>query len=373
MLNPADFGLIKNPFSLVPGVGVRRWAGMPQTKKALTDVVASVRPNDIGSSEFVVIHGKYGAGKTHALEYFAHCINTPHPEEEHPGRAIYIGEVVEGSGLSFSALYARILEKLKEDKVIARVARGVKESVQATVTKMSDQMGYEITDDALAIHQAVSLPHDRAMIESLNKYGIPFQADKGDLAAADALSSLFRVMTSPIGDHPPCYGAVYLFLDEMEALGDIKTPQQHAFFNALRALINKVPEHFCLIFSFTLDAAVLERVLPGFLLERKTRAYIECENFLPASAKEFVREYLREIRPEGYTSFSPPLPPQDFHPFTEEAIDFIFEHDNTALVPRRILKNMLRVWERASRRELLQPGGEITREMADEILTGIGV
>ena len=361
MLTPADFGLIKNPFSIVPGVGVERWAGLPKTKESLADVVSSVRPDDIGASEFVVIYGKYGAGKTHALEYFAHHINNPPSDEKFPGRAIYMSEIVDGSGLSFSSLHQRILDNIEEEGVVVSLARAVKDSVQVAANQLSEQMKTDVTSD-LAIQKAVLLPQDRAMVKSLNDTTSIPKPDKSDLASAKALSSLFRVMTSPIGNRAPCFGAVYLFLDEVETVLDVKVPLQQAFFGGLRALINEMPKNFGLVLSFTEELAVLESALPRFLQERRTRPNIECENLQTDGAKNFVREYLEGVRPDGYS------PPQPFYPFKEEAIDAIFEHENTALVPRRMIRSMLRVWERVSREGILPPGEEITREMADDVL-----
>ena len=357
MLNPAEFGLTQNPFSLVPGTGVEHWAGMPKMKKAMTEIVTCVRPDDVGASEFVILHGKFGAGKTHALEHFAHKING----EKDGGRAIYMGELVDGTGLSFSGLHRRILEEQIEGDALVRLSRNVKDSVQTVIDQMSAQMQTGVIDD-LAIQKVVA-PRDRPMVKSLNKAGRVLPSGKGDLAAAKGLASLFRVMTSPIGDNKPCYGAVYLFLDEVEAvLHDVKMPMQAAFFSSLRALINEVPEHFALILSCTEEAAALEALLPTYLQERRTRSNIECGDLSLDGAKDFVRDYLKGVRPSGYS------PPQPFHPFKEEAIvDAIFEREST-MIPRRIIKNMLRVWERASRDNLLRPGEEITREMADEIL-----
>ena len=78
-----------------------------------------------------------------------------------------------------------------------------------------------------------------------------------------------------------------------------------------------------------------------------------------------MREYLGYVRPEGNKGVL-----HAFYPFSEDAIDSIFEREAT-LVPRKILMRLRRVWERAARQEGLEPGQEITREMADNILAGV--
>lgn len=360
MLSPADFGLQDNPFSLVPSAEVENWAGMPKTKEALADVVASVRPDDVGSSECVVIHGDYGAGKSHALRYFAHQINT-----EQDSLAIYMSEVVTGAAPKFSELCKGICEQLKDEPT-----NHIAKSVDAAIKKCADRLAKEKDiniSSQMAIEQAVP-KQDRYMVKHLcDKQSIP-DMGKEDHAAATQLASLFRVMTSAIdGDLPP-YSAVYLFLDEMEHVFEAKAAAQIQFFSALRILINAVNEHFAMVLSFSAPTAVLEAAVPEYLKERMTRQYIGCEKLGPEEAQQFTQDFLRQIRID---SFSAP-DNNPYYPFSEGAIEVIFERETT-LVPRRILQAMRRIWERAVRREGLEKGEAISKEMAEEILISGGL
>ena len=358
MLNPADFGLKENPFSMVPDTDVEYWAGLSETKRALSDVVDSVRPDDVGSSEFVVICAPWGAGKSHALRYFAHRINKV-------GRncAVYLSEIMVGAGLSFVALCPRIHEQLK-GAPMSRITSRIKESVDACADQMREGSGFSNVSPELAIEERIP-QQDREIIKSLYQYGQLPQWGQDDYSATKGLASLFRVMTSPIANNSPAFGAVYLFLDEVEYALEDKAAKQIAFFSALRSLINGIPEHFALALSFSASTAVLEAVVPSALNERMTRPYIQCEQLTEDSAKEFVREYLGFVRPsENF------LPQQPFYPFSEATVNAIFERETT-LVPRRILSHLRRVWERAVRYENLQPGEEISRKMAETILEGV--
>ena len=355
--NPADFGLKENPFGIVPDAEVKHWAGMPETKSSLRDVVASVRPDDIGASEFVVLLGDYGAGKSHALRFFSHQIN----QKGGGGCAIYLGEVMVGSGLSFSSLCLSILDHIKDK--MSGIHRAIKDAVDKSVNKMQQEHpGIPVRPEAV-IEQQIQ-PQDREMVKSL--YGadrVP-QMGNSDHAVAKNLASLFRVMTSRIGDSPPPYAAVYLFLDEVEVVLEARQQQQAAFFGALRILINEVTEHFGMVLSFSQPVAVLEATIPEFLKERMTRKYIACEKLPVEGAKQFVQEFLGFVRIDGFS------PPQPLYPFSESAVDAIFDHE-TALVPRRILMHLRRVFERSIRVEGLKPGEDISREMAENILQGV--
>ena len=66
--------LTSNPFTLVPGRRVTVWAGYKELQQQLLDIVKSCRSDQVGLSEFVVLHGDYGAGKSHALRYLEYWI-----------------------------------------------------------------------------------------------------------------------------------------------------------------------------------------------------------------------------------------------------------------------------------------------------------
>lgn len=344
MLNPSDFGLQSNPFPSMPSAEVEIWAGLPETKKHLEDVVVTVQPDDVGASEFVVIHGNYGAGKSHAMRYFTHRIN-----KLGKNKAIYLSEIRSGKGLSFSVLCGRIRDQLDEDETKKRIVETVKRSIEERPPKAIEE----------------KIPHpDREMVRFFCREEEIPELGKDDYSATKDLGVLFRVITSSIDGDEPAFGAIYLFLDEVECVMEEKALQQIAFFNALRSLLNEVTEHFALVLSFSTPTAMLEAVVPEALQQRMTRQYIECQELDTEEAKKFVQEYLSFVRPDNFS------PPQPFYPFSEAAINTIFEREPT-LVPRTILRHLRRVWERAARHGNLQPGHEISREMADEILTGI--
>src|SRR5579863_9867197 len=66
--------LTKNPFTLVADPNTQTWADYEDVRKALMDVITSCRNDQVGLSEFVVLHGEIGTGKSHALRYLHNYI-----------------------------------------------------------------------------------------------------------------------------------------------------------------------------------------------------------------------------------------------------------------------------------------------------------
>lgn len=365
MLEPTNFGLRKNPFSTVPDAEVRNWAGLPETKTALADVVRSVRLDDVGTSEFVIMQGDYGAGKSHALRYFTHEIN-----EEGYGHAIYVSEIRGESGLSFASLARRIVAGL-DDETVRRLATRIREFIDAEKNVMQQravEAKIPAPDDANAvIRNTVFSQSDYNVVERLYHDGrtAEISDNASDYVAAKTLASLFRVMVLPLRDGPPAFGAIYLFLDEVESAWEEKAAKQVAFLAGLRSLLNEINERFAVVLSFTSQTALLEAAMPDALRERMTRSYVQCEQLTTEGAKRFIVDYLKYVRPS--TEY---VAPQPFYPFSEAAIDTILDRES-ALVPRRILLRLRRVWERAARSEQVEVGGEIAADVADHILAGV--
>lgn len=357
MLDSQQFGLKSSPFSLIPNADVRFWAGLPETKRALKDVIVSVRDDDVGSSEFVLLNGNYGAGKSHALRYFAR------EAREADGISIYLEDILAAPKLSFSALAQRVSESL-DAEVSQRLITSVKDAFRQCRETTNAQQNVPVDEFAI-VRRFVPSPDHAAAMHILDSSSIPSLVAKDDYDVVRRLASILRLSTSRIGDNQPAFQATYLFLDEVEALADQTAAVQIAFFASLRSLINALPDHFALVLSFSLPTGVLESYVPPPIWERMTRPPIEVAQLSVEEATQFVKEYLECVRPdEGY------VPPQPFFPFSQEAVLAIFDQE-TSLVPRRILGHLRRVWERVARHELLTNGEEISREDTERILQAV--
>ena len=377
----ADFGLKKNPFrTLVTEESTKHWAGMSEIKGMLEDIVRSVQPDDIGQSECVILYGAYGGGKTHALRYFTRKIR-----KENMGYAFYVGKVRLSAKSTFLVLYKTIINENKTmllellEKVIGAVHEEV--SIARKSGKYPNLRGDEVYSQQI-IDDMASPTSAHLISELFKKYDGLINANENDIAqfltsasiasddysAASALASLIAVMTSPLGNQPAPYDAAYVFLDEVEDLLSMKYADLYVFQGAIRELLNRTADSNCaILLSMTIGTPEeLEAQLEPFLIERLTRPHIQMKELQDDDAKIFVTDFLQSARLTNENLSQP------FSPFTEEAIDFLLERD-PQIVPRRILRNMGSVFERATRREKVLPGEDISREIAEEILNDMGV
>lgn len=392
MNNLEGYGLSQNPFPLTPDYRVTNWAGRDEIKTRMRDVVLSVLATDTGLSEFVVMLGTYGAGKTHALRYFSTIINEVE-KDAFKSIAIYVPKVQVAPKISFLSIYFQIMQELGLDFI-----KELSEELKVKVKAAADELGGELPrseekalleeDQNFFVKQVLnSIPkEDRPIVSLLISYadgddkvgkylyeGKPVipntdftQQINTDYMATKVLSCLFRAMTISIGEQEPVYNAVQLFIDEVEDIIEAKSAEQLAFWQSIRELFNRLPYRFALILAFSADTALLEAIIPIPVAERTSRQNIELQALDAEEAKEFLKSHLGNFRPDDYTGTQP------FHPFTEDAIDYIFEQ-TVVLIPRKIFRKLRTVFERAVRREGLQPGEEIDGSLAEDIMISMGL
>ena len=392
MVDLSEYGFKENPFPLTPDYRVTNWAGREDTKRLLLDVVQSVLVTDTGLSEFVILLGTFGAGKTHSLRYLSTLINEIEPHV-YNSKAIYVPKVQIAPKISFLSIYFQIIQELGND-FLKNLASGIKDKIKKAAKNIGEQYDREKerqlleSDPYFFINKAIeSVPReDRPMIELLNaldngdssvekffldgKTAITSSAFSQpintDYMAIRVLAGLFRAMTIEINGQSTLFSGVHLFIDEVEELMEAKAAEQMSFWQAIRELVNRLPYNFALLLSFTADTALLEATMPEAIAERTSRQIIYFEALDIDEAKSFLSAHFESFRPEGYS------PPQPFHPFNEEAVDFILEQ-TVVLVPRKIFRSLRTVLERAIKREGLEPGEEITASLAEEIFIAMGI
>ena len=387
MSDLTGFGFREHPFALVPRSAVKNWAGMEDERRLLTDIVESVLTTDTGLSEFVILHGSYGAGKSHALRYFTTAISETRATY-FKAHAIYLPKVRVDQKVDFVRLYKEIVREMGRD-LFQNLATTIVQRIDSAADTLGDKMdrekerelkrkepGYfkkKVMDnineeDRSTIELIQMLKSEPDKVLAYLFEGKPTIGDAGftqaidtDYVATKVLASIFGAMTLKIGEEEPAYQAVYLFIDEVEDIWDLKPLEQVAIWNGIRELLNRLPENFCLLLAFTGDAALLEATIPQGLAERTSRQNIELQSLEADQAKAFIRHHLAHFRCEDFS------PPQPFYPFSEEAIDYVLE-TVVVMVPRKIFRSLRTVLERAIRHEGLEPGDEIGPDMAEQIL-----
>jgi hypothetical protein len=375
-----DYGLSRDPFAIVPDGPVDNWAGRKELREDLMDLMMGVRASDIGSTEFLVLYGELGAGKSHALRYLKTQIEKP--DSQFRSLVIYLERPRVSAKLSFLELYRYVISEIGREQIKAFCAR-VKQEMDVAIHKIAADAGLgNVVDKSSFEEPAIASirKNDRRMVHLLRRGAADpdkifnflngnTQCDgpeyEGEIASDFMASQIFgdflRVLTSELWSGSRILESVYIFIDEGEILFDAKATESDPVFSGIRELIDGLPYGLGLIMSFSAATALIEAYMPQHLLKRMTHDFIEVPMLEDHQAIEFLKEQLNAFRPEGSPHAG------TFYPFTEEAIAHIVENQTT-LTPRNLFKDCRRVLERAIRKHDLEPGDEISKDLAERIL-----
>lgn len=375
-----DFDLRQDPFPIAPESSVDNWAGDHELRDDLVDIVKGVRGSDIGVSEFVVVYGELGAGKSHALRYLKTLISEQ-PEEYH-ALAIYLERPRVASKLNFELLSRYIIQQIGRER-INKYCGEVHKIVEDLVQHLADEAGMGNQPNKSSFYEAAFerfRENDRPMVRLLANGTKPgskvFEFLSGDakadvagsyeakvdsdFMAAKVLADLFRILTTDLNGRS-VIDAVYLFIDECEMLLEAKLTESENVFAGLRELINGLPYRFGLMMSFSAATALIEAIMPSHMLKRLTRSYFEVPMLDDDLALEFLRTQLNFYRTPSSSREG------TFYPFSDEAVDVIIGNE-VSLTPRTLFIACKRVFERALRRYDLQPGETISADVARKVL-----
>ncbi|MGH9472074.1 MAG: hypothetical protein ACRD1M_04970 [Terriglobales bacterium] len=374
----------KNPFTLVAGANVDVWADYENVRQALIDVITSCRADQVGLSEFVVLHGEVGTGKSHALRYLQQYI-TAARRDEFRSACVYLESTKLAKKTDFVAVYRRVMEALRShvEDTANRLDAAMDEKARATgMARIQDVQAekerlWNANAEALApqFPSLIRLLH--GLVEDDHAFSVLCGNDSGNLDdyqltgpidseydASRCLSAYVNLVTNPNRDVLSeatfeANRAFYLFIDEVELLQDFKPAEVLSINQGVRDLINGCPQAFCLIFGVSGDPRILFGIFDKFVVRRFSRDPIEIQALDVAESVRFLKEVLRNYRLD-------PSDPDEY-PFREAALHRIAEktQDKTAAL---LFRSSRRVLERAILTDQLKPGGWIEVADVDNLL-----
>jgi hypothetical protein len=378
--------LRKNPFTLVAETNTDVWADYENVRQALLDVVTSCRTDQVGLSEFVVLHGEIGTGKSHALRYLQNYITVKHAQQ-FVSPCVYLESTKLAKKTDFLAIYRRVMEALRNHifDTASKLDSAFEERAKTSgLTRSQDIQNekhklWKNSAEELApqFPSLVHLLHGLVAGDShpfsilcgnssdgVEEYQLTGPIDS-EYDASKCLSAYINLITSPnraiLSETAfQASKAVYLFIDEVELLQDFKPGDVLSINQGIRDLINGCPQAFCLIFGVSGDPRILFAIFDKFVVRRFSRDPIEIQALDEAESVRFLKEVLKNYRANNTDP--------DEYPFRESALLRIAEKtpEKTAA---SLFRTSRRVLEKAVLSGNLQPGGWIEPADVDVYLT----
>ena len=382
--------LTSNPFTLVPSAKVTVWAGYSHLRSELLDVVRSCRSDQVGLSEFAILHGDLGTGKSHALRYLKYLIDDER-REEFDSPCVYLETLKVAANMNFVALYGKVMEELEPH--IIETAEWLDLEVEETAQRQNPSArpneqqraieeiyndrrltpGYPPlslllrgikngSNEALALLRGGKLPGAGAMVK-YGKYNMPSAIDS-EYDATKCLGAYVNLCTrgASILSEGEIVGrnkAFYFFFDELEIANDFRPQEALSINQGIRELVNACPENCCFLFGMTGDVRSIYGLLTQGVLRRMSREPLEIEPLTSEEAVDFLRQVLKGHRSD--------VEDPDEYPFLEEALLAIAE-DTQVKTSSELFRKCRRVLEKSVLSGALKPGGVIGTDMVKKAL-----
>lgn len=382
--------LTSNPFTLVPGERVTIWAGYSQLRSQLLDIVQSCRSDQVGLSEFAILHGELGTGKSHALRYLKNLI-TDESREVFDSPCVYLETLKVAANMNFVALYNKVMDILIPhieetavwlDLAVEETAKrqnpngSLREQEQAIDRIYNDPQltpGYPPLSLLLrgiknesSEARSLLLGNRIAGAGAMDKYGKynMTSAIESEYDATRCLGAYVNLCTRGTsilreGDAIGRNKAFYFFFDELEIANDFRPQEALSLNQGIRELINACPENCCFLFGMTGDVRSIYGLLTQPVIRRMSREPLEIEPLTSHEAVDFLRQVLKGHR-------SDPGDPDEY-PFERDALFAIAERTQIK-TSSELFRGCRRVLEKSVLSGALKPGGTIDVDMVNQAL-----
>ena len=379
-----------NPFTLVPIDRVTVWAGYPDLQAQLFDIVESCRSDRVGLSEFAIVHGDYGAGKSHALRFLRYCI-TERDKGKFNSPCVYLATMRVSSTMSFVVLYRRLIEILLphiretadwldlavEDSARRRVPGNRLGEIEKamdeiygdpTITPGFPSLSLILRGIKNDAPEAVQILlgeklSGQGAAKTYRKYNMagPIDSEYDATRCLGAYVNLCTRGTTTLseGDVLARSKAFYFFFDELEIVNDFRPQEALSMNQGLRDLINACPENCCFLFGMSGDVRDIYGLLTTPVIRRMSREPLGIEPLTSDEAVEFLTQVLK-----GYRS---DLDDPDEHPFEKESLFAIAEATQNK-TPSELFRGCRRVLEKSVLSGTLTLGDTIGVDMVNEFL-----
>lgn len=342
MLTWKDFHLEDDPFAVTPPKDRIIWADRETLKRQLKNAFRRSLLST-PSRIIVCIWGEWGAGKTHAMNYFSN------PE--------VIKQLVDELGIKISLLpisipiifplgnildtiYFEMVEKIGVDRIIEALNKleSKYESIRPKelfIKDVSEYMDPRVANAFVTLKGKRRLIFERylsmtATSAELRNAGIA----RGIKTSTDKIRTLTGIVNLLTGT---ITSRVFVWFDDLERIGDLPGRDIFEFQYFLRDILDNVPNNLIIIFNTTLlpgekiedrmaflGDAIKYRISDRIIIQPLTR-----EDF-----SAYVRDLLLNFRPKPSKEEI-----DEFFPFETEALDLVFsklKEERAPLTPRQV-------------------------------------
>jgi hypothetical protein len=316
------------------------WAGYEKEQMLFQKFLIRSRAEQVGNTNFLLLYGDYGTGKSHALLWASHWLR--------------------GYGGDAKSV-AYLIPTLKKDKGRLTFAGAFKDDLLAKTTLLDDVVGYQqflgrcvvqyvqeknlgtdaVNDDVIEkMLPSVELYNFAKRIYSCkNRDEVQHMLAPGNLSDYQAMINFTRLVNLFVYEMRFVSGAkrfrqsVHLFIDEFDDIRNASSKEVLEANDLLRHIYDYCPNCFGLVVAMSVVQEVIPTIMAEYVIGRVNRQ-IEFAVLDRSAASDFVIKIMDERRlSKGDVNMT------GAYPFTRDAVD-VLVGQITFRTPRKIVNIM---------------------------------
>ncbi|WP_111309605.1 hypothetical protein [Confluentibacter sediminis] len=365
MRNLQEYNLKENPFqylTAMPGINdssVIPWSGMPKLYEKINSVYSNLY--NLKPRQIILNWGPYGGGKTFAAHHF---MEKEYDQEGIETLQVYIRSPKLGNNASVE-FYKSILTFIS--------FRKIRKQIQNLLEIFGEDDFFDFLHSRIRSEELVEAiiligSGDEEVQSIMNRY-VYSGLTKTELMqvnlaknidwGTDSIKFLSGIIYCFIGDQTRYNGRFVLWLDEMEDMIYYSQKEYRLFSQVLRDLFDSLNQYTTIFMNFTLaesEESTIELLLGNALWSRITTK-IRFNDLSKQDAFLYIKEALRQQHVSDSQN--------EYYPFSEDLVDFIFEIiPEDAVTPREINRYLGGILSFAQNEEK-----EITSDLIGEYFT----
>ena len=353
VMSPADYyksaNLSGNPFRSTPNFAAdpraRIWVGYEKQKRQLDKYLHRSLADQVGNTNFLMLYGDYGTGKSHALLWSQNKI-LHDDRDEFDSVCYFIPTLRKGKGkLTFAGAF---LDDVVAKSDLLSNVRAFYNFLTECIALCRSAHGY---DHEVSPEKIIEILIPPVELNNFAKQIFHCQKEEdfqkliapkalADYQAMMIFTRLVNLFVQEIeiseSDRRRFKKAAFLFIDELDDLERASSQEAREVNDILRHIYDNCPNCFCLVIALSAEISQLPALFFDYILSRIHRQ-IELVGLDKEDAVTFVHEILNSNRVDADGE-------ADYFPFEKAAIDAIASQ-LTEITPRKIVNTMQQVIE----------------------------
>lgn len=352
VMTPVEFyracNLSGNPFrsnpthSSDPRIDI--WVGYERQQQQLVKFLARTRADQVGNTNFIMLYGGYGTGKSHALLWAQNRILNVEAAQ-YDAVCYFVPTLKKAKGqLTFAGAFTDDI--VAKSRLIADI-QSYKTFLGTQIFRYRDEkkIGHDVTSESIIekLIPAVDLYNfAKELFNCENEEEVrAVVCPKGltDYQAVVIFTRIVNLFVHEIILDSGSYRfkkAAYLFVDELDDLLRTNVKEARLVNDSLRHLYDACPNCFCIVIALSAEIAEFTTIFEDYILSRIQKR-IELHLLDKDDAVKFVVEILDKARID-------PNGPTGAFPFELAAIEAVASQ-LVEITPRKIVNTMQQVIE----------------------------